>query len=52
MGITVIEMAKGNPPHHKLSAMKATQLIPKTPPPQLEDEFSLQIREKLSRTFS
>ena len=48
MGITVIEMAKGNPPHHKLSAMKAIQLIPKTPPPQLEDKFLPQIREFVS----
>ncbi|GBC02052.1 hypothetical protein RclHR1_04430002 [Rhizophagus clarus] len=48
LGITVIEMAKGNPPHHKLSAMKAIQLIPKTPPPQLEDKFSSQIREFVS----
>lgn len=48
MGITVIEMAKGNPPHHKLSAMKAIQLIPKTPPPQLEEKFSFHIREFVS----
>ncbi|CAG8456764.1 816_t:CDS:2 [Funneliformis caledonium] len=48
LGITVIEMATGNPPHHKLSAMKAIQLIPKTPPPQLEDKFSVHIRELVS----
>ncbi|CAG8459708.1 13213_t:CDS:2 [Rhizophagus irregularis] len=48
LGITVIEMAKGNPPHHKLSAMKAIQLIPKTPPPQLEEKFSSHIREFVS----
>lgn len=41
-------MAKGNPPHHKLSAMKAIQLIPKTPPPQLEEKFSSHIREFVS----
>jgi serine/threonine-protein kinase 24/25/MST4 len=48
LGITVIEMAKGNPPHHKLSAMKAIQLIPKNPPPQLDDKFSLPTREFVS----
>ncbi len=41
-------MATGNPPYHKLSAMKAIQLIPKNPPPQLEDKFSAHIREFVS----
>ncbi|CAI2178958.1 12065_t:CDS:2 [Funneliformis geosporum] len=48
LGITVIEMATGNPPYHKLNAMKAIQLIPKNPPPQLEDKFTVHIRELVS----
>ncbi|CAG8570744.1 15582_t:CDS:10, partial [Acaulospora colombiana] len=45
LGITVYEIATGNPPYHHLSAMKAIQLIPKNRPATLEGPFSPAIKE-------
>lgn len=38
LGITCIEMAEGNPPHHNVNPMRAIFMIPTQPPPKLSDE--------------
>ena len=45
LGITVFEMAVGNPPLSNIDPMKAIITIPKSKPPRLPDNFSISIRE-------
>lgn len=45
LGITAIELAKGEPPNSELHPMKALFLIPKSNPPQLTGDFSKVFKE-------
>jgi serine/threonine-protein kinase 24/25/MST4 len=48
LGVTVYEMATGNPPYADHDPMKAVFMIPRNPPAQLEGEYGKMLKEFVS----